>query len=408
MVSNEVLLEYQAQFPFLNQSIDKPIVYLDSAATTQKPKCVIDALNQHLLNFTANVHRGGHRLGREATAQFEAARIAVQGFINAKHAHEIIWTSGTTESINQLANILSGQIQPGDTIVTSILEHHANFVPWQQMAQRQNANFCVVPLDESQTTVCMKSFRQMLEKQPKIVALSHVSNALGTIHEIKTLCQLAKNAGAFVIVDGAQAIGHLPIDVQALGCDFYTFSGHKMYAPDGIGVLYGREDLLEALPPWQFGGEMVKRVSVEETTFNQLPYKFEAGTPNISAVIGLHTAIDFLTQFDQSQRLTHEQQLLHAMYDGLLEIDGICLLSPRENNVGVLSFTVEDEHHADIAMMLDQFDIAVRAGHHCAMPLMGALGTSGSTRASIGLYNTKEDIDYFIQSLNKTIRLLTV
>ncbi|MFT4930005.1 MAG: cysteine desulfurase/selenocysteine lyase [Phenylobacterium sp.] len=381
------------------------LVYLDNAATTQKPTMVIDAVNQYYRHNNANVHRAAHYLSDKATQGFEQGRETVRQFINARHSHEIIWTRGTTEAINLVAASWGAQhLQPGDIIVLSELEHHANIVPWQLIAQKTGA--IIKPVRLAGFELDMAHYQQLLQLSPKLVALTHVSNAIGTINPIKTLVSMAKAAGAVTLVDGAQAISHFELDVQQLDCDFYVFSGHKVFGPTGIGVLYGKEALLNAIPPWQGGGEMINKVSFEHTTFNDLPFKFEAGTPNIAGVAGLKAAIDYLNQFDRHMLQQHEQRLFHQVYDWMAAQPVIRLLCQRDNNVGIVSFIIEDEHHQDIATLLDQQGIAVRAGHHCTMPLMAALGVKGTVRLSFSIYNDDNDVSAVIKGLTKVIELL--
>ena len=398
--------ELRSHFPILNQSInDFPLIYLDNAATTQKPQSVIDAICHYYANDNANVHRAGHHLSNRATTQFEAGRDKVQCFINARSSKEIIWTKGTTEGLNLLANVFSKQIQSGDEIIISALEHHANIVPWQMLAERSGALLKVIPLT-ADSQLDLKAYQQLLNEKTKLVSVAHISNALGVINPVKEIAQLAHQVGAQVIVDGAQAIAHEVVDVQQLDCDYYLFSGHKMFAPTGIGVLYGKQALLEALPPWQGGGEMIKQVSFEQTTYNELPFKFEAGTPNIAGVIGLAAAIDFINGYDRLALKDHEQALLSFTERALSEIPEITLFAKGIDKSGALSFAVKGEHPTDIAMLLDAQGIAVRSGSHCAMPLMSELNCNGTVRVSFSIYNTLAEAQRFIDALKDVITML--
>lgn len=398
--------QFRTHFPILNQTVnDFPLVYLDNAATTQKPQSVIDAICDYYKNDNANVHRAGHQLSHRATTQFEASRHKVQQFINAKSSKEIIWTKGTTEGLNLLANIFTEQLKPGDEIIISTLEHHANIVPWQMLAERSGAVLKVIPLNANHS-LDLTAYQNLLNGKTKLVSITHVSNALGIINPIKAMTKLAHQAGAQVIVDGAQAIAHQQIDVQQLDCDFYLFSGHKMFAPTGIGVLYGKETLLEALPPWQGGGEMIKSVTFEQTVYNELPFKFEAGTPNISGVIGLAAAIDFLNNYDRFMLARHEQELVSFTENALLAIPEVTVFAIGVKKQGVLSFMIEGEHPTDIATLLDAQGIAVRSGSHCAMPLVNELNCSGTVRVSFSIYNTLEEVSRFIEALKNVVAML--
>lgn len=398
--------QFRTHFPILNQTVnDFPLVYLDNAATTQKPQSVIDAICDYYKNDNANVHRAGHQLSHRATTQFEASRHKVQQFINAKSSKEIIWTKGTTEGLNLLANIFTEQLKPGDEIIISTQEHHANIVPWQMLAERSGAVLKVIPLNANHS-LDLTAYQNLLNGKTKLVSITHVSNALGIINPIKAMTKLAHQAGAQVIVDGAQAIAHQQIDVQQLDCDFYLFSGHKMFAPTGIGVLYGKETLLEALPPWQGGGEMIKSVTFEQTVYNELPFKFEAGTPNISGVIGLAAAIDFLNNYDRFMLARHEQELVSFTENALLAIPEVTVFAIGVKKQGVLSFMIEGEHPTDIATLLDAQGIAVRSGSHCAMPLVNELNCSGTVRVSFSIYNTLEEVSRFIEALKNVVAML--
>ncbi|WP_199608753.1 cysteine desulfurase [Flocculibacter collagenilyticus] len=394
-------------FSILDQRInEQPLVYLDNAATTQKPQCVVDAVKHYYEHNNANVHRGAHHLSDLATAQFETARETVAHFINANSSKEIIWTKGTTEAINLVAQSWGmTNLSEGDVIILSQLEHHANIVPWQLVAEKTGAIIKVVGLTQQQI-FDLEEYKQLLALKPKLVAVSHVSNVLGNIQPVKEIIELAKSVNATVLIDGAQAVAHVPVDVQALDCDFYVFSGHKLYAPTGTGVLYGKAALLSAMPPYQAGGEMIEHVSFSGTRFNEIPFKFEAGTPNIAGVIGLSQALKFLTQFNRQDIINHEDHIYRYALAQLQQLAGIEIYGDTKHNVGVISFNVTDEHHSDIGVLMDQKGIALRTGHHCAMPLMAYMGVNGTVRASFSLYNTIEDVDRFIQALKEVKEFL--
>ena len=395
-------------FPILSLRVNsKPLIYLDNAATTQKPRVVLDTLNQFYKLANANVHRGAHTLSNKATSQFEHARAAVASFINAPAINEIIWCKGTTEAINLVASSLGAiTLAAQDYILLSVSEHHANIVPWQQVATRYGAKVIVIPLDADLRIDQQEYARLLTRYKPKIVALAHVSNALGIIHPIREMIQAARKTGAITLIDGAQAIAHLHVDVQQLDCDFYCFSAHKCFGPTGIGVLWGKTELLERMPVWQTGGEMIKKVSFSGTTFNSIPHKFEAGTPAIADAIAFEAAINYLSGIDREAAQCHEQLLVTKLINALQGMEKVMLYSPLHNNVGVVSFTVRDIHHQDLAMLLDQEGIAVRSGHHCAMPLMESLGIEGTLRVSVSFYNTLAEIDIFITTLEQCIELL--
>lgn len=395
-------------FPILQQEINsKPLIYLDNAATTQKPQAVLDALMHYYTHDNANVHRGAHALADRATADFEAARNTVAAFINARESAEIIWSKGTTESINMVAHsYLPTMVGKGDKVLVSAMEHHANFVPWQQLCLKLGAEFCVIPvLDNGELD--LDAFDELLDERVKFLAISHVSNSLGTVNPVQMLINKAHAVGAKVLVDGAQAVSHFTVDVQALDCDFYTFSGHKLFAPTGIGVLYGKRECLDAMPAYQMGGEMIAEVSIAKTTFNVLPYKFEAGTPNIAGVIGLKAAIDYFTSLDKTGREAHEQKLLDYLTEQARQVDGLRIIGTAKEKTGVLSFVIDNLHCQDIGTLLDQQGIAVRTGHHCTMPIMQQFQLpAGTVRASISCYNTLEEIDGFFAALAKVRRFL--
>lgn len=392
----------RAEFPVLDQQVNgKPLVYLDNGATTQKPRAVLDAVTDYYQTVNSNVHRGAHYLSDLATGQFEGARETVQRFINAAHREEILWTKGTTEAINMVAQCLGTQrLQPGDEVLIATSEHHANIVPWQQACEASGANLKIIPL-LADLSLDQNAFAGMLNERTKIFAIGHASNALGTLNPVKEMVSKAREAGAFTVIDGAQAVSHLPVDVQALGCDFYAFSGHKLFGPTGIGVLYGRRDLLESMPPYQTGGEMIETVSFEKSTWNQLPYKFEAGTPNIAGAIGMAAAIDWLEQQDRPALARHEDALLNHATERAQACHGLTIYGTAPSKVSVLSFLLEGAHPADVGMLLDKQGIAVRTGHHCTMPLMDHLGIPGTVRASFSIYNTLEEVDSLFEGLEK-------
>ncbi|MBL0534824.1 aminotransferase class V-fold PLP-dependent enzyme [Aeromonas dhakensis] len=392
----------RSQFPALAQEVNgHPLVYLDNAATTQKPQTVLDAINHYYRADNANVHRAAHALSGRATRAFEDARETVARFINAPRSHEVIWTRGTTEAINLMAQSWGiSELRAGDEVVLSTLEHHANIVPWQLVAQRTGAVIRVVPLDE-RGDLDMAAYLAMLGPRTRLVSVAHVSNALGTVNPVEQIVAAAKAVGALTLIDGAQAVAHLEVDVQTIGCDFYVFSGHKLYGPTGIGVLWGRTELLERMPPWQAGGEMIDRVSFSGTTFNSLPFKFEAGTPHIAGAIGLAAAIDFVTAQERAALIRHEAALTDYLVAGLQQVPGLRLVGEPGQRAGAVSFLLADIHPQDAATLLDMQGIALRVGHHCAMPLMESLGIGGTMRASLACYNNRDDVDALLAALHK-------
>ncbi|NJI23411.1 cysteine desulfurase [Aeromonas veronii] len=394
--------QLRSQFPALAQEVNgHPLVYLDNAATTQKPQAVLDAITHYYGADNANVHRAAHALSGRATRAFEAARETVARFINAPRSHEVIWTRGTTEAINLVAQSWGmSELKAGDEIILSTLEHHANIVPWQLVAQRTGAVIRVIPLDE-RGDLDLAAYHAMLGPRTRLVSVAHVSNALGTVNPVKEMVAAAKAVGAVTLIDGAQAVAHLEVDVQAIGCDFYAFSGHKLYGPTGIGVLWGRTELLERMPPWQAGGEMIDRVSFSATTFNTLPFKFEAGTPHIAGAIGLAAAIDFVMAQDREWLAQHEQALTDYLVAGLQQVTGLRLVGEPNQRAGAVSFLLDDIHPQDAATLLDMQGIALRVGHHCAMPLMESLGIGGTMRASLACYNNRDDVDVLLAALHK-------
>jgi len=388
-------------FDILNQDINgKPLVYLDSAASAQKPNQVLDAIDHYYRHNNANVHRGAHTLGDRATADFEAARDCVRNYINAASRKEIIWTKGTTEAINLIASGLSQTLKPGDEIIVSRMEHHANIVPWQMAAERTGAVIRVWDINEA-GELRMEQLPSLLNEKTKILAVTHVSNVLGTINPVAEIIKQANAAGVITVIDGAQAVPHFQVDVQALDCDFYVFSSHKLFGPTGLGVVYGKEYRLEALPPYQGGGEMIERVSFEGTTYNQLPYKFEAGTPAISEAVGLKAAIDYLGSFDRDAIEAHEQKLYQIALGRVTEVPGMRLIGTSKNKVPVMSFLIEGLHPSDIGTLLDQQGIGIRTGHHCAMPLMQHFNVPGTARASFAFYNTEAEVNRLFDALVK-------
>ncbi len=397
----------RADFPILQQQVNgQPLVYLDNAATTQKPECVIQALVDYYRRDNSNVHRGAHTLADRATAAFEDARRKVAGLLNAEEARQILWTRGTTESINLVAASWGrSTLRKGDRILVSAMEHHSNIVPWQMVAAERGATVEPIPVDGS-GTLDMTAFAAMLDARVRLVAVGHVSNALGSINPVERIVELAHAAGALVLVDGAQAVAHWRVDVQALGCDFYAFSAHKLFGPTGIGVLYGRRELLEAMPPYQGGGEMIESVSFAGTTYNQLPYKFEAGTPDIAGAIGLGAAVDYLHGLDRVGAARHEQALLEHAVALAERVPGLVLVGTAAHKASVLSFNLAGVHPADLGTLLDQQGIAVRTGNHCAQPIMEQFGIPGTVRASFCFYNTFEDVDRLFAALEKARQFL--
>ena len=393
-------------FPILQREVyGRPLVYLDNAATTQKPLCVLDAMREEYLNVNANVHRGVHYLSQQATDLHEAAREKVRQFIHAGKIEEIVFTRGTTEAINLVASsFCESQMKEGDEVLVSDMEHHSNIVPWQLQAQRKGIVVKHLPItDDGQLDLTTLS--SLLTPRTKIISIAHVSNVLGTINDVQHIISIAHHYGIPVLVDGAQSAPHMKIDVRQLDCDFYAFSGHKMYGPTGIGVLYGKEEWLEKLPPYQGGGEMIDKVSWERTTFERLPFKFEAGTPDYVATHGLATAIDYLSSIGLENIEAHEQKLTRYCMEQLKTIDGMRIFGEAEHKDSVVSFLVGDIHHLDMGTLLDRLGIAVRTGHHCAQPLMDRLGISGTVRASFALYNTKEEVDALVSGIRRVSQM---
>ena len=389
-------------FPILSRKIyGKPLVYLDNGATTQKPRCVVEAIVDEYYSVNANVHRGVHFLSQQATELHEAAREKVRAFINAKSTNEIVFTRGTTESINLLATSFGEAfINEGDEIIVSEMEHHSNIVPWQMLAERRGASIRVIPIDDK-GELLLDEYEKLFTEKTRIVCVTHVSNVLGTINPVKRIVDIAHQHGVPVLVDGAQSAPHMKIDVQDIGCDFFAFSGHKIYGPTGVGVLYGKEDLLDKLPPYQGGGEMIQNVSFEKTTFNELPYKFEAGTPDYVGTKSLAKALDYVSAIGMDNIFAYEHELTRYATEQLSNIEGMRIFGQSDNKDAVISFLVRDIHHLDMGTLLDRLGIAVRTGHHCAQPLMTHYGIEGTVRASFGIYNTKEEIDVLVAGIKR-------
>jgi cysteine desulfurase / selenocysteine lyase len=393
-------------FPLLRTKVHgKPLVYLDNAATTHKPKAVIDALTRYYTEENSNVHRGVHFLSQVATQSYESGRTRIRQFLNAAHDREIIFTRGATESINLVAQTYGRKyLRAGDEVLITAMEHHSNIVPWQMLCEEKGAALRVVPITDSGELV-MDDFRRLLGERTKLVSVVQVSNALGTVNPVQEMILLAHARGIPVLLDGAQAVAHMPVDVRALDCDFYAFSGHKLFGPTGIGVLYGKADLLESMPPYQGGGDMISAVSFEKTIYNTLPYKFEAGTPHIAGVIGLAAAIEYVGQIGLDQIAVHEQDLLDYGTELLSAIPGLRLIGTAREKAGVLSFVLDGVHAHDIGTILDLEGVAVRAGHHCAMPVMKRYGLAATARASLAFYNTRADLDALAKGIHKVIEV---
>ena len=395
----------RSMFPVLDQYVNgKKLIYFDNAATTQKPEVVINALSDYYRNYNANIHRGLHSLAEKATAAYELTRSTVQKFIHAREVEEIVFTSGTTESINLVANAYGKKfLTTGDEVIISELEHHSNIVPWQLICKEKGAQLKVIPIDEK-GDLDLGKLKEIISEKTKIVSVNHISNSLGTINPVHEIIQIAHEAGAVVLLDGAQASAHVEIDVQELDCDFYAFSAHKLYGPTGVGVLYGKRKLLESMDPYQGGGEMIKEVTFEKTTFNDIPYKFEAGTPNIADVIAFNEALIFFNNLgNKADILSYEQSLLIEATDRLKEIPGLTIIGEANHKIGVISFIIEGLHHFDIGMMMDAKGIAVRTGHHCTQPLMHKFGIDGTVRVSFSIYNTLEEVSIFVDGLKQIV-----
>ena len=402
------LARIREDFPILRQTVNgKPLVYLDNAATSQKPKSVIDTLVRYYNTENSNVHRGVHTLSQLATDDYEGAREKVRRFINAQDSKEIIYVRGTTEGINLVAQSYGRQnVGEGDEIIISAMEHHSNIVPWQILCQEQGARLLVIPMDDS-GELLLDEYEKLLSPRTKLVSIVHVSNALGTINPVKQIVAMAHSRGVPVLLDGAQAVPHQSVDVRDLDCDFYAFSGHKVYGPTGIGILYGKGELLEAMPPYQGGGEMIKSVTFEKTLYNDLPHKFEAGTPNIAGSIGLGAAIDYATDLGMEQIAAYEQQLLEYGTERLSSLDGVRMIGTAREKSGILSFIIDGVHPHDIGTILDAEGIAVRTGHHCAQPVMERFGIAATARASLAFYNTKEEIDALVRGIDRVFEVFS-
>jgi cysteine desulfurase/selenocysteine lyase len=397
----------RADFPILTQKVNgKPLVYFDNGATSQKPQVVIDAIAKYYEEINANIHRGVHTLSQLATDAYEISRNKIQNHINAKHNHEVIFTSGTTHGINLVANGFASILKTGDEVMVSALEHHSNIVPWQMLCEKTGAKLVVIPMNENGELV-MSEFDRLLSSKTKIVTVNHISNALGIINPIEYMIEKAHSVGAAILIDGAQATPHLKPDVQALDCDFYVFSGHKICGPTGVGILYGKESWLNKLPPYMGGGEMIKEVTFEKTTYAELPHKFEAGTPNIADGIVLGTAIDYLNEVGFENIQQQEKELLAYGTQRLLEIEGLRIFGDSPNKTSVISFNIAGIHPYDIGTIVDKLGVAVRTGHHCAQPIMNYFNIPGTIRASFAFYNTKEEIDIFVEAVKKAKVMLS-
>jgi len=388
----------RADFPILNQQVHgKPLVYFDNAATSQKPRAVIDALVHYYERDNANVHRGIHELSNRATNAFEAARTRTAKFLNAKSGDEIIWTRGTTEAINLVAATWGAKhLKAGDVILLTELEHHSNLVPWQLLAQKTGAKLAYIPVTGDEGTLDLSKLDSLLTSQVKLLSLVHISNSMGTVNPVAEICARARKLGIVTLVDGAQSAGHLPVDVQAIGCDFFAFSGHKICGPTGIGALYGRTEILESMPPYQGGGEMILSVGYHKTEFKQAPHRFEAGTPDISGPIGLHAAMDYLDAIGREKIWQHDQELANYAYEKLSALNNVRLFGPKKNRAGLVSFLLKDVHAHDVVTLADQGGVALRGGHHCTQPLMHKLGVESTARASFYFYNTQDEVDRFV------------
>ena len=394
-------------FPSLHQEVyGKPLIYFDNGATSQKPQVVIDAIDRYYSKDNANIHRGVHYLSQLATDQYEKARKTIQQYINAEREEEIIFTKGTTDSINLVAFSLGETLKAGDEIMITAMEHHSNIVPWQMLCERKGCKLKVVPINDSGELI-MSEFDALLSSKTKLISLTHVSNTLGTINPVEEIISKGHDAGAYILLDGAQSIQHMQVDMQKLDCDFYAFSGHKVFGPTGVGVLYGKKSVLDALPPYQGGGDMIAKVSFEKTTYNELPFKFEAGTPNISGGIALAAAFEYLNTFDIEAIQAYEHELLEYAQKALLELPGLRIIGTAVEKISVISFVIEGLHPFDIGTLLDKQGIAVRTGHHCTQPLMDRFGIPGTIRASFAFYNTKEEVDQFIKGVERSIKMLS-
>jgi cysteine desulfurase/selenocysteine lyase len=398
--------EIRAQFPILERSVNgKKLVYFDNGATSQKPQGVIDEINKYYTFENANIHRGVHFLSQEATTKYEQARETIQHYIRAKESCEVILTKGTTDSINLVASSFGETLQKGDEILISFMEHHSNIVPWQMLCERKGLTLKVIPIHDN-GELNLEEFEKLLTEKTKLLSITHVSNTLGTINPVNYLVAKAHAVGAKVLLDGAQSIQHFPINVQELNCDFFAFSGHKVFGPTGVGVLYGKKEILENLPPYQGGGDMISKVTFEKTTYNDLPHKFEAGTPHISGGIALGKAFEFMNSLNSEAVMSHEHALLTYAEEKLIQIDGLKIIGTAENKASVVSFVIDGIHPFDVGTLLDKQGIAVRTGHHCTQPLMDFFQIPGTIRASFAMYNTFEELDLFISALKRSIVML--
>ncbi len=404
MVSNNDIEKIRAGFPVLSEEVNgHPLIYFDNAATTQKPREVIDAISGYYQHYNSNIHRGAHFMAEKATRAFEATRKSVQQFINADEAEEVIFTYGTTDSINLVANSYGRHhLGKGDEVIISAMEHHSNIVPWQLVCDETGARLKVIPMSED-GELLMEKYESLLSDRTRIVAVTHVSNSLGTINPVKKIIELAHLKGAVVLIDGAQAVAHLDVDVKALKCDFYAFSAHKLFGPTGTGILYGKRKILEKMKPYRGGGEMIKEVTFEKTTFNDIPYKFEAGTPNIADVVGMNAALQYLNGLDLPALRSHEEHILKYVTAQLREINAVNIIGTAREKVGLVSFTIDNLHPFDVGMLLDARGIAVRTGHHCTQPVMEFFNIEGTIRASFSFYNTIYEVDFFIENLTNII-----
>lgn len=410
-MKNEVLSSFDVarirkDFPTLHQEVyGKPLIYFDNGATSQKPQQVIDAINQYYSKENSNIHRGVHHLSQIATEKYEESRRTIQKWINAGYEEEVIFTKGTTDSINLVAFSFGETLKEGDEILITGMEHHSNIVPWQMLCQRKGCTLKVADITDT-GAIDMDDFRTKLTSKTKLVSVTHVSNALGTINPVQTIISEAHNVGAKVLLDGAQSVQHLKVDMQSLDCDFYAFSGHKVFGPTGIGVLYGKKEILEVIPPYQGGGDMIAKVTFEETTYNDLPFKFEAGTPHIAGAICLGEAFKYLEQFDMNELAKYEQDLQRYAQSELLKFEGMQIIGDAKDKTSVVSFIVDGVHPFDLGTLLDKQGIAVRTGHHCTQPVMDRFGIPGTVRASFAFYNTKEEIDTFIHAVDRSLSML--
>jgi cysteine desulfurase/selenocysteine lyase len=407
MVEQKSIIDLRKDFPTLKREVNgKKLVYFDNGATAQTPSLVIDRISHYYNNENSNIHRGVHTLSQEATSAYENARKKIQHYINASLEEEVLFTKGTTDGINLVANGFSrGILQEGDEIIISSMEHHSNIVPWQMACDYNRAVLKVIPIDDK-GELLLEEYKALLSHKTKLVAITHVSNTLGTINPVKEIVDEAHALGIPVLLDGAQSIQHMNVDVQELDCEFYAFSGHKMFGPTGIGVLFGKKEWLEKLPPYQGGGDMIKTVTFEKTTYNDLPHKFEAGTPNIAGGIGLGSAVDYLNELDWNRIQIHEDELLAYATEKILEIEGIHIIGTAKKKAGILSFVHDSAHHYDIGTILDQLGVAIRTGHHCTEPLMKRFNVTGTARVSFAFYNTKEEVDIFIAALIRALKML--